>query len=650
MPIRVALHHKTVYRYDRLVSLSPQVIRLRPAPHCRTPIVSYAFKIEPSGHFINWQQDPQSNYLARVVFPEKVHEFSIEVGLVAEMAIINPFDFFLEDYAQQFPFEYADSQRKELAPYREAQTAGPRLDRYLASINLAPTRTIDFLVGLNQRLQGEIRYEIRMEPGVQTCEQTLTRAAGSCRDTAWLLVQICRRLGLAARFVSGYLIQLKPDVKPLDGPVGPVSDFTDLHAWAEVYLPGAGWVGLDATSGLLAGEGHIPLAAAPEPYSAAAVTGGVEACQVEFVNEMSVTRIHEDPRVTLPYTDAQWKRIEALGYHVDSEIRSHDIRLTMGGEPSFVSIDNMEGAEWSTEALGAEKRVLAESLIDRLRQRFAPGALLHFGQGKWYPGEPLPRWALACYWRKDGEHLWRDHNLLARHDQAAAEASAQEARVQPLEVQRFAETLARRLGLDPSYIIQAYEDPIYYWQIVGQLPVNVDTELNRIEVPQERERLRQVFERGLNEPIGVVLPLDRKESKTGLEWQTGLWMLRGEKLFAVPGDSPLGLRLPLSSLPWVAPADQPVEPPVDPWPSTDRCQRQPTARRMSPCYSWKPTSAVTASPSWANPRRGSFARRCVCSRAMAACTSSCLRSLQPKIISICSPPSKTRRPISRRRL
>ena len=549
MPIRVALHHKTVYHYDRLVSVSPHVIRLRPAPHCRTPINSYSLKIEPSGYFINWQQDPQSNYLARVVFPERVRSLSIEVGLVAEMTVINPFDFFLEDYAEKFPFRCAESLSRELAPYLETLPAGPRLKELLDSIDLSPRLTMDFLVSLNQRLQRLVRYLIRMEPGIQTCEETLALGSGSCRDSAWLLVQVLRHFGLAARFVSGYMIQLKPDVKPLEGPEGPGHDFTDLHAWAEVYLPGAGWVGLDPTSGLLAAEGHLPLAATPEPTSAAPVTGTVSECQVEFSHEMVVSRIHEDPRVTLPYTDGQWQRIEALGHKVDSDICAGDIHLTMGGEPTFISIDNMDAEEWNVAAVGLEKRLLAERLMERLRARFATGALLHYGQGKWYPGEPLPRWAFTCLWRKDGVPLWHDRQLLAREEADSCFG--------PLDAQRFLATLAARLQVDPDYANPAFEDPLYYLQKERQLPVNVDPVDNHLEDAGERERVRQVFQRGLNQPTGFVLPLQRGSGKSGPEWQTGLWMLRGQHLFLIPGDSPIGLRLPLPSLPWVAPSELP---------------------------------------------------------------------------------------------
>jgi len=556
MSIRVALHHRTDYRYDRLVELSPQVVRLRPAPHCRTPISAYSLKIEPSDHFINWQQDPQSNYLARIVFPKQVRHFSVEVDLIAEIAVINPFDFFLEPYAERYPFSYEPGLRKELAPYLTPGAAGPKLRAYLNEIDLAPQSSVPFLMDLNQQVQRAVAYIIRLEPGVQTSEETLTLKSGSCRDSAWLLVEILRNLGLAARFVSGYLIQLKPDVKPLEGPEGPAQDFTDLHAWAEVYLPGAGWIGLDPTSGLSAGEGHIPLATTPEPSSAAPITGSVSPCEVEFHHEMSVTRIHEDPRVTLPYTDEQWGRIESLGFQIDREISQGDIRLTMGGEPTFVSMNDVDSPEWNTAALGPQKRKLAERLLWRLYQRFATGGLLHYGQGKWYPGEPLPRWALSCYWRKDGVPMWRDPDLLARDDTRTSYG--------PLDARRFAETLATRLGLDPRYANAAFEDPLHYIRRERQLPINVDPIDNHLDDPRERERLRRVFERGLENPTGYVLPLQRGFGKHGPEWQTGLWMLRGQHLFLVPGDSPLGLRLPLPSLAWVAASEAPQFFPADP--------------------------------------------------------------------------------------
>ncbi|HET6962402.1 MAG TPA: transglutaminase family protein, partial [Terriglobia bacterium] len=445
MSIHVALHHKTHYRYDRWVSLGPQVVRLRPAPHCRTPILSYSLKIRPHQHFINWQQDPQSNYLARLIFPEKTKELFIEVDLVAKLDVLNPFDFFLEPGADRCPFTYDAALRKELRPYLEVQPAGPLLEGFLNDIPRQRTPTIDFLVDLNRRLQEQIQYVIRLAPGVQSCEETLHSRRGSCRDSGWLLVQVLRHLGLAARFVSGYLIQLAPDVKPLDGPAGPTTDFTDLHAWTEVYLPGAGWIGLDPTSGLLAGEGHIPLACSPDPASAAPVTGAVDPCDTDFSHSMSVRRIYESARVTKPYTDEQWLQIEALGRQVDADLVAGDVRLTMGGEPTFVSTHDMAGDEWNTTAMGPTKRILADELIKRLKPRFAPGGLLHYGQGKWYPGESLPRWAFSCYWRKDGVPLWKDPSLLA--DEAVDYGHTDR------EALRFITGLAGLLEIEPRFSI-----------------------------------------------------------------------------------------------------------------------------------------------------------------------------------------------------
>jgi len=559
MSIHVALNHVTHYRYDRRVGLSPQVVRLRPAPHCRTHILSYSLRIEPAGHFINWQQDPFANYLARLVFLEQTTEFKVTVDLVAEMSVYNPFDFFLEPGAQQFPWAYDDGLKQELAPYLAADAATPRFAAFLAGIDLKPQRTIDFLVGLNQRLQKEIRYLIRLEPGVQTPEQTLQLAAGSCRDTGWLLVQALRHLGLAARFVSGYLIQLKPDVKALDGPSGSEVDFTDLHAWCEVYLPGAGWIGLDPTSGLLAGEGHIPLACTPQPSSAAPVSGAVDDSEVEFDHSMRITRIWESPRVTKPYSEAQWGAVLALGERVDQKLVAGDVRLTMGGEPTFVSVDDRDGAEWNTDALGPTKRGFAQDLVQRLRAQYGTGGFLHFGQGKWYPGEQLPRWALSVYWRADGQPCWHDPALFADEREPHAFTSA--------DAKRFMQALTRRLGLTADTVQAGYEDTWYYLWRERKLPVNVDPFDSRLDNEQERIRLRRVFDQGLSHEVGYALPIKRAEGPTmaGPRWVTGPWFFRDERMYLFPGDSPMGLRLPLDSLPWVAPSEYPYHIEADPF-------------------------------------------------------------------------------------
>jgi uncharacterized protein (DUF2126 family)/transglutaminase-like putative cysteine protease len=558
MSIHVALSHRTSYRYDRLVALFPHIIRLRPAPHCRTPILSYSLRVVPQRHFINWQQDPHGNYLARLVFPDRARQLLVDVDLTAELSVLNPFDFFLEPSAEMFPFAYEPALGQELAPYLERLPPGPRLRDALAAIDRRPIRTIDFLVDLNRGLARDIAYIIRLEPGVQTPEETLARGSGSCRDSGWLLVQMLRHLGLAARFVSGYLIQLAPDVKPLEGPAGAASDFSDLHAWAEVYLPGAGWIGLDPTSGLLAGEGHIPLAATPGHASAAPVTGTVDECEVEFSHEMTVRRIYESPRVTKPYTEEQWRAIDACGRAIDRELLGGDVRLTMGGEPTFVSIDDMDGAEWNLAALGPRKRGLAANLIKRLKQQFAPGGLLHFGQGKWYPGESLPRWAFGCWWRRDGLPIWNDDSLIA--DETVGYGHGE------MHARRFILELADVLGVGRQHAIPAYEDVWQYLLRERRLPVNVDPLHSNLRDEDERVRLSRIFEQGLGQVIAYVLPLRRThEPDPGAYWVSGDWFLRSERLFLIPGDSPVGYRLPLDSLPWVAPDEYPQIYEADPF-------------------------------------------------------------------------------------
>lgn len=539
--IRVALNHKSIYEYDRHVELAPQLVRLRPAPHCRTPICSYSLHVTPENHFVNWLQDPHSNYQARLIFHEKTPLLQVEVDLIAEMTVINPFNFFLEPDAMEYPFRYESSLAKDLQPFLDTTAPGPRLSALIGSIDKSRNKTIDFLVDINQRLQEKIKYVIRLEHGVQSPEETLSLASGSCRDSAWLMVHLLRHLGLASRFVSGYLIQLKPDVESLDGPSGATEDFTDLHAWTEVFLPGAGWIGLDPTSGLFAGEGHIPLACTPEPTTAAPISGNVGKCEVKFRHEMSVSRVYEDSRVTKPYTEEEWQQIDAVGQQVDRRLEAGDVRLTMGGEPTFVSIDDMEGDEWKTAAVGPMKRKLAGNLVDRLRQRYAPEGLIHFGQGKWYPGEPLPRWALTCMWRTDGEPIWKNADLLADPDQALG--------ISIKHAQRFSTMLAKRLNVNPDHVVPAFEDAMYYLWKERRLAVNADLISADLDDEEERIRLARVFEQGLGSSVGCVLPIAHRWQESQNQWMSGQWPVKSDQMFLIPGDSPMGLRLPLDSLP-----------------------------------------------------------------------------------------------------
>ena len=565
MSIKVALEHRTSYTFDRLVQVYPHIVRLRPAPHSRTPIDAYSLRIEPADHFINWQQDALGNFLARLVFPSPMRQLTITVGLIADLKVINPFDFFIEDWAETwpgppgliYPKALADDLKPYLRPVDEAgEGSGPGdlVQAWVRNFSVPDgTRTIDFLVALNHAVNGDVGYSLRMEPGVQTPDFTLRTGIGSCRDSAWLLVSILRQLGLAARFVSGYLVQLASDIQALDGPSGPAADFTDLHAWTEVYIPGAGWIGLDPTSGLFASEGHIPLAATPNPATAAPISGGTGPCEsvLEFSN--TVTRVHEDPRVTLPYTDQAWQTICTVGRRVDERLAVGDVRLTVGGEPTFVSLDNQVDEEWTTAADGPHKRERASDLAARLKAVWAPQGLIHRGQGRWYPGEPLPRWQIGLYWRTDGRPLWSNDALLADPWGDAPAVPAEDD-----AAYRVLAEVAEGLGLPPSQVRPAYEDPLSRLAATVRMPegdpVDPGDDLGP-ETGRDTAAGRATLFARLNEsttsPAAYVLPLHRRDDDLG--WASTDWRLRRGHIALLEGDSPAGLRLPLDSISWEPP-------------------------------------------------------------------------------------------------
>jgi uncharacterized protein (DUF2126 family)/transglutaminase-like putative cysteine protease len=562
MSIKVALEHRTSYTFDRLVQVYPHIVRLRPAPHSRTTIDAYSLRVEPADHFINWQQDALGNFLARLVFPNPTRELIVTVGLIADLKVINPFDFFIEDWAETWPggsgFVYPKDVLEDLQLYlrpvdEEGDGSGPgELVRAWVSNFSVPdgTRTIDFLVALNRAIRVDVAYSLRMEPGVQTPDFTLRSGIGSCRDSAWLLVSILRQFGLAARFVSGYLVQLASDIKALDGPSGPAADFTDLHAWTEVYIPGAGWIGMDPTSGLFAGEGHIPLAATAHPAAAAPISGSTGVCEtiLEFTN--TVTRVHEDPRVTLPYTDAAWQTICDVGRRVDERLVDGDVRLTIGGEPTFVSVDNQVDEEWTTAADGPHKRERASALAARLKSVWAPQGLIHRGQGRWYPGEPLPRWQIGIYWRTDGLPLWTDEALLA--DPWAVEPTSSPAKDEA--PYQLLAGVADGLGLPLSQVRPAYEDPLA--RLAAKVrkpqgdPVQAGDDLAQ-DTGAGRDSLLARLDESTTAPAAFVLPLHRRDDDAA--WASADWRLRRGRVVLVEGDSPAGLRLPLAAISWRPP-------------------------------------------------------------------------------------------------
>jgi uncharacterized protein (DUF2126 family)/transglutaminase-like putative cysteine protease len=537
MGIQIALNHRTHYRYEKAVSLGPQIIQLRPAFHCRTPVLSYSLDVTPSEHFLSWQLDPSLNRQARLLFPNKTSEFLVEVNLVADLSPINPFDFLLEPATERYPFGYAQDLTRDLFTYLFVEQAGPQLHAFLESLRNQNIGTIDLLLLLNRKVRDEIAYATRLTPGVQTCEETLEKRSGSCRDSAWLLVEILRHLGIAARFVSGYLIQLVEEGTVLNGPSGAQQlDTADLHAWAEAFLPGAGWIGLDPTSGFLAGAGHIPLACTSTAAQAAPISGTAELASADFSYSMSIRRLNDSQVQSTSNAEEQWLRVRQVAHSVDAALETHDVRLTMGGEPTFVGIDDPESAQWNIDALGPIKRNRGLAFIRALRESMAPHALLHYGQGKWYPGEPLPRWALSCFWRADGVPVWEDTDLIAREDHDYGFATD--------DAFKFMQALTRRLQVTSENALPAFD------------PGSESTE-----------------------PAGYILPIRRRQPDGLLRWSSQWWFPPVDRVVLFPGDSPAGYRIPTEAIPWVAPDELAYE--FDDAPYADRVRLpQNPSRRM----------------------------------------------------------------------
>ncbi|HQR30684.1 MAG TPA: transglutaminase family protein, partial [Anaeromyxobacteraceae bacterium] len=532
--MRLLLQHDTVYRFPRPAALGPHQVRLRPADHAKARIESYALRVtEPAE--IRWQRDPSGNHVAHVAFPKGVRlpELAIRVEMAVDIRPVNPFDFFLDDRCEKVPFRYPAELAPDLAPFLDRDdpslAGGPGLDAFLASLP-SEGATVPFVVELNRLVNERIRYVIREEAGIWTPEETLRQGRGSCRDSAQLLVAALRSRGLAARFVSGYLVQLTDEGMIPDEPRGIGRDVVDLHAWAEVFLPGAGWIGLDATSGLLCGEGHIPLACVARPALGAPVIGTSDVGAESFGFEMRVGRLGHEARPTTPYPEETWAALLEASDRADAALAGEGLTLTVGGEPTFNSRTHPEAPEWRGEALGPTKWEQGQALAAELRDRLAPGGAILRREGKWYPGESLPRWALDVVGMRDGTRLWTGGGSRRVATPEAAET--------------LVRALASRLGVGTATVRAAYEDPWQYVRDEADLPPGVDPMKADLGDPEDRRRLARVLDHGLAKPSAWALPLARGAGG----WSTDRWTFRRERLFLVPGDAPAGLRLPLRSL------------------------------------------------------------------------------------------------------
>ena len=546
MTLRLALTHRIESRFDQPVLPSTHWLRLRPAPHTRARVEAYSLRVEPGAHFINWLRDPYENHLARLDLPQPTSHLTLTVEVILELAVSDPFDFLVESFASSAPFEYPEQLRKELTPYLAPGASGPRFAAWLAQLDRRPRYVIEFLDTINRAVQERIAVEATVRAGAIDVEALLASSRGAPWELAWLLTLSLRGVGLAARFVSGYRI--------IAGPATAAAAAASLHAWSEVFLPGAGWVGLDPATALFTNEHYVPLAGVPDPLGALPWVGDREA-RTEWQQEAVTARVLAPAAAPWPYADSVWSDLTALGRKIEQALRASDVALTVARSLSFVSVTDPAAPEWNTVALGPGKRHVAQALLAALRARAAPGGMLHVGQGEWYGGESLPRWRLSCCFRADGAPVWRDPARLAM---PLADASAA-----PPDARALAEQLARALGLPASALLPAYEDGLHQAWRNGRVPVPAAEDLRD---PLRRRALAERLSAVAGEPAGYVLPL--RWDEVSACWRSGTWVLRRARLYLAPGDSPLGYRLPLDSLAAEEDADDPF---------VERCQFEPRA-------------------------------------------------------------------------
>jgi len=524
MGIRIALRHRIEQHFSRPVRLSTHWLRLRPAPVTQRAVTAYSLKIDADPHFINWVRDPFENFLARLDLPEAVPRLGLDLELIADLEPQNPFDFLVEPYAANYPFAYDDQLRRELTPYLVQPTPGPRLAAWLAGLEVETGYMVRFLSLLTQQLSTALAIMPAGRPGPVDLETVFARGAGSCWEIAWLATQTLRALGLAARFVSGYRVRLDT-----------LSSAT-LHAWTEVYLPGAGWVGLDPAAGLFVDENYLPLAAAPDPLRALPLVGYREACDERQSEQIEVRELAAEER-PWPLTPTEQRDLLAVGHAVDTDLRAAGLQLTVQQDLGLVAAGELGDPGWTVSALGSDMRCAAERLLLCLRDQLAPGGVVQLCQGERFAGEPFPRWRLGCWARADRVPVCRDPARIGWREDAAGLSQAQ--------AERFGWRLAQALGLANEWLVPAYEDGLYRrWQAPGGVAEQPDPALLRD--PLQRRALADRLSREAALLRGYVLPL--RWDAVRRCWASGAWPMRRGAIYLLPGDSPMGYRLPLGGL------------------------------------------------------------------------------------------------------
>ncbi len=530
MSQRIALTHRVVQRFDRRVRLSTHWLRLRPAPNTRARIEAYSLHVAPESHFINWIRDPYENDLARLDLPEPLGELRFDVDIVATLDPVNPFDFFVDFGYSDHPFEYTAQVRKELAPYLRLAKPGPRLRRWLEQLELTPRYIVEFLGALNRQVMECTPPQFGRGGGHVDVEAVLQRGSANAWERAWLLTLSLRHAGLAARFTSGYHVFLSSDTQT-------VPDSARMHAWSEVFLPGAGWIGLDPTSGTFTGEGYIPLASAPDPLRALPWIGYCEACGETGEESIRLRRL-EHTRDRKNVSDSHWADVRAVAADVDARLKKHNVALSISPRIAFVHAPNAAAPEWTTGAMSDHKRTIAEQLASALRERVALGGVFHVGQTEWFNSETLPRWRISCLFRADGRPVWSDAALNAW--------PATKQRPTPEDVKRFSRTLTRALGINVDWLIPAHEDALHeLWRYRGAF--EYEPQNGELKDPHLRRELAERLSQARGEPVGYVLPLHW--DSVNHRWISGAWMFRRRALYLMPGTSALGFRLPLDALP-----------------------------------------------------------------------------------------------------